>query len=253
MVPPLTLSLISPLNVHPGTVGQCYPAWDPGLLTFSCRDRSERGGGRGSFQSREPIGPFLDEVYGGRNIPRAGDRGHTLAIWLHICFGCIFSRTWLWASCPETQTLPSVGRWRGRDPGNATRLLPGLAGSWLRGAVLLRGVGRERLYAAHGCTIWAAAVGITWEEEDKGNSGNRSGTRKSMTKALLPSVHPALHSRPTSLVWWALVPWALMRWALVLWTLALHGRLSSVLEEGFKVWLWWWWMWFEHSLQDDFL
>lgn len=133
----------------------------PSWLTFGCRDGSE-GGSRGSFQSREPIGPLLGQVNGWGRVPGTGDGGDALAVWFRVGFGCIFSRTWLGTRGPETETLLSVaGRW-GRNPRDPGGLLPGLAGGRLRGAILLGGVRGEGLDAPHGRAVRAAAVGIAW-------------------------------------------------------------------------------------------
>ena len=51
----------------------------PSWLTFGCRDGSE-GGSRGSFQSREPIGPLLGQVNGWGRVPGTGDGGDALAV-----------------------------------------------------------------------------------------------------------------------------------------------------------------------------
>lgn len=154
------------LNNAVSTRRQRELASAPRWLTFRCRDGSQRGG-RGSLQPWRPMRPHIGQAYGRGNIPPAGDRCHALAIWLCICFACIFSRTWLRTSCPETQTFLSIGRWRGYNPRNPSWFLPGLAGGWLCCAVLFRGVRGQRLDAPHGRAVCTAAVRVAWAEGER--------------------------------------------------------------------------------------
>lgn len=153
------------LNNAVSTRTQWELASAPRWLTFCCRDGSQWGG-RGSLQPWRPMRPHLGQAYGWGNIPPAGDWCHALAIWLCICFGCIFSRTWLRTS-PETQTFLSIGRWRGYNPRNPSWFLPRLTGGWLRCAVLFGGVRRQRLDAPHGCAVCTAAVRVAWAEGER--------------------------------------------------------------------------------------
>lgn len=180
------------------TTCKSLPFW----LTFSCRDGSEKGSW-GSFQSWKPMGPFLGQVDGWGNVPWASDRGDTLAIWFCIRFGCILSRTRFRTSCPETKTFLSIGRWCGCDPRNASRFLPGLAGSRLWGAVLFRGVRGEWLDAPHGGADRAAAIGVTWagaEERTERGLCVENGTTLT---------HPLTNSHTPLVTWppWSDGPW----------------------------------------------
>lgn len=129
------------------------------------------------------MGPFLGQVYAWGNVAWAGDGGHALAIWFCIRFGCIFSRTGFRTGCPETKTLLPIGRWRGCNPGNPSRLLPGLAGGGLCRAVLFGGVRGEGLNAPHGCAGWAAAIGVAWAGAGE-RKGQRLSVKNSTTRTL---------------------------------------------------------------------
>lgn len=135
-------------------------SWKTLEITFSWWDWSKGRCWR-PFQPRQSVRTLFGQVCWWRGILWSSDRSYALAVWLHICFGCILLWWGFWTCSPEAWTLLAIRR-RGRgNPWNPSWFFPGLRRHAFGGAVLLRGVRRERLNAAHGSAVWATAVWIT--------------------------------------------------------------------------------------------
>lgn len=100
----------------------------------------------------------------------AADWGQAESVlWLSICTSCILSGAGLWAA--DTYSASGAIWWRLVKE----RLVLDLSrGGCFGRVILLRGVGGQRLHAAHGGAAWTAAKSVTY-----------AGTRKEAHKALI--------------------------------------------------------------------
>lgn len=132
--------------------------------TFRYMQWFQRGSSWAVQQCWPEVSAAVGGFFGGRRQPGCNaDWGQAEGIlWLSICTPCILPGAGLWAADTYSASgAVGVLWWRSAEV--LDRLVLDLSrGCCFGGAVLLRGVGGQRLHAAHGGAAWAAAKSVTY-------------------------------------------------------------------------------------------
>lgn len=136
----------------------------------------QRGSGWAGQQCWPEVQAAVGGFFGGRRQPgRRADWGQAESIlWVSICTPRILPGAGLWTAdaCGAPGAIWELGR---RTAEIQERLvLDWSRGSHFGGGILLRGVGGQRLHAAHGGAAWTAAKSVTY-----------AGTREEAHTALI--------------------------------------------------------------------
>lgn len=144
--------------------------------TFRYMQWFQRGTSRAVQQCWPEVNVAVWCFFGCRRQPGCGaDWGQAESIlWLSICSSCVLPGAGLWAA--DTHSAPGAIWelwWRSAEVQERLVLDLSRRGCF-GGAVLLRGMGGQRLHAAHGGAAWTATESVTY-----------AGTREEAYKALI--------------------------------------------------------------------